>query len=134
MDKKTPRQKPVCPKCGLPYDWIEKRKVGGREYLLAVHVVKDGDKKGKRIHHYLGPKDRYVFAKASHSFMELRGFALDKASDVKRLVDYLRNILDTLTDKEFYGGDEELYNNTLKEVRQILEIYMRRAEASDQGG
>jgi len=127
MDKKTPRQKPVCPKCGLPYDWIERRKVGSRVYLLAVHVVKEGDKRGKRIHHYLGPEDGYAVARASHSFMELRGFAVDKASDVKRLVDYLTQILDALTDKEFYGDDEELYQNTLKEVGQILEKYMKRA-------
>ena len=116
----------LCPKCGLPYDWVERRKVGGRVYLLAVHVVKDRQRSYRRFC-YLGPAEGYAVGRATHGFMELRGFELDKRMDVNRLLEYLRQLLSALTGEELYGGDSELRRKALGEVRRILLEYLSRA-------
>jgi hypothetical protein len=36
----------ICPRCGLPYNYIRRMKVSNRVYLYAVHVLKL--KKGKK--------------------------------------------------------------------------------------
>jgi len=115
----------ICPRCGLPYDWIESRKVGKREYLLAVHVVKDRVR-SRRVFCYLGPAEGYAVGRATHGFMELRGFELDKRMDVNRLLEYLRQLLSALTGEGLYGGDAELRRKALGEVRRILEQYLAR--------
>ena len=44
----------ICPKCGSPFSYIEKRKKGTKEYLYAVHVSRiSGKRHVKKC--YLGP-------------------------------------------------------------------------------
>jgi hypothetical protein len=121
----TRKEVRICPKCGLPYDWVERRKVGNRVYLLAVHVVKDRVRSYRRFC-YLGPAEGYAVGRATHGFMELRGFELDKRMDVNRLLEYLRQLLSALTGESLYGGDSELRMRVLGEVRRILEEYLAR--------
>lgn len=54
-----PREK-VCPRCGAPYSYIERLRIGGNTYLYAVHYVGKG-KSRRKERCYLGP-ERYINA------------------------------------------------------------------------
>jgi hypothetical protein len=51
----------VCPRCGLPIDFLERKRVGNQVYLYAWHYLRgpDGRRQIKRC--YLGP-EKYVHA------------------------------------------------------------------------
>ncbi len=51
----------VCPRCGRPIDWIERRIKNGHVYIYAYHYVKDENGKRKVKKCYLGP-EKYDYA------------------------------------------------------------------------
>jgi RNA polymerase-binding transcription factor DksA len=46
----------VCPRCGRPIDWLERRVRNGHVYIYAYHYVKDENGKRKVKKCYLGPE------------------------------------------------------------------------------
>lgn len=55
----------VCPRCGLPFSYIERRKVKDRTYLYAVHVgYFMGRREIKKC--YLGPAGSYDYVNRMH--------------------------------------------------------------------
>jgi len=89
----------ICPRCGKSVDWIERRKVGDRVYVYAVHVTRT--KKGGRVKRkirkcYLGPADKYEYVSRLHSKegLEFRGL-LDRNRAIAyldALIKYLENV------------------------------------------
>ena len=79
----------TCPRCGLKYSYIERRKVGGQVYLYAVHYLRVGSKRKVRKC-YLGPEGSYLYVSKMHEFT-LRG-PLDKL----RVLKYLDSLLDLI--------------------------------------
>jgi len=78
----------ICPRCGKPYSWIEKKrpKNGSRVYYYAVHVFKDpetGKRTVKRC--YLGPEE-YVYVSMLHV---REGLTLKGLRDSQRALEYL---------------------------------------------
>ncbi|MFP3138385.1 MAG: hypothetical protein RXS42_09270 [Nitrososphaeria archaeon] len=56
MPDVSPLDDKICPRCGEPYAWLERRLRGDRVYLYAVHEhVKNGVRRRRRC--YLGPEE-----------------------------------------------------------------------------
>jgi hypothetical protein len=81
----------LCPKCGLPYSYIEERKVGNNVYYYAVHYSKTNGKRKKR-YCYLGAKDYINVAKVHEDL----GLSFHGQIENNRTIDYLRQILNYL--------------------------------------
>jgi uncharacterized protein Yka (UPF0111/DUF47 family) len=102
----------ICPRCGQ-LGYLDVMRVNGREYYRVIHVS------GKRrIKHYIGAKDKYVYVDKLHkldltnllsqdisvlirnavdNFIELsRVYARSKQSDVKELLSKIKQIMHTL--------------------------------------
>ena len=77
--------KGICERCGRPVSWYEKRRVGNREYLYAIHYSK-----GKREQCYLGPPDKYIYVSKTH---EKEGLVLKGLSDPDRVLEYFERIV-----------------------------------------
>ena len=103
----------VCPRCGLPYSYIERRVVGGRVYLYAVHVskVREGGRSKRKVRKcYLGPEDSYEYVSKLH---EREGIVLRGLADRQRIIKYLDAIIRYIES----NGDPE----TLSKIRARLE-------------
>jgi hypothetical protein len=102
----------ICPRCG-GLGYLDVMRVGNREYYRVIHIVN-----GKRVKHYIGAKDKYVYVDKLHkldltnllsqdisvlirnavdNFIELsRVYARSKQSDVKELLSKIKQIMYTL--------------------------------------
>jgi len=110
------KEEKICPRCGLKYSYIDKKRVGDQTYLYAVHYLKLGGK--RRIRKcYLGPEDKYIYVSKLHEF-SLRG-----PVDRLRILKYLRSLkgiilarkdeLDPSTRREIVG--------IVEEIKEVLE-------------
>ena len=103
----------VCPRCGLKYSYLERRKVGDRVYLYAVHYFKVGRK--RRIRKcYLGPEGSYLYVSKMHEFT-LRG-PLDRL----RTLNYLDAILNLLV-AERRKLDEKMRKEIVDKLKWAIE-------------
>jgi len=106
------KEKKICPRCGLKYSYIERRRVGDQVYLYAVHYSKE---KGKRRVHkcYLGPESSYIYVSKMHEF-SLRG-----PIDRLRILNYLDAILNLLL-LEREKLDEKTRREIIQKLRRAL--------------
>ena len=51
----------VCPRCGRPIDWVERRVMNGHVYYYAWHIITDENGQKRRKKCYLGP-EKYDYA------------------------------------------------------------------------
>ncbi len=102
----------LCPRCGQPYSYLEKRRVKGtnQEYFYAVHVYKEGGRWRKR-RCYLGP--RLYSRVAPLQGFQLRGLL---GNSVDRLLDYLESIASDLEEMDLDEGSRR----RLREVAERL--------------
>jgi len=109
----------ICPRCGHPYNWLEKRTIGNNTYLIAVHVVN-----GVRKNCYLGPVDRYVVGAKTHPYLQLTGFGANPREEFERGLKYL--------DENVWGL---LKSASTKEDRdRVLEALERARRMFEEGG
>ena len=116
----------VCPRCGRPYDWVERRKVRTgpntyRYYYYAVHL----DRETKRREAcYLGPVDGYSHGAVTHQ--DVGGLeGLD--SRWERNLYYLENLLESFTtcgDPRYVRKAVEIVSSAL----QRLQLHLRSLE------
>ena len=109
----------ICPRCGLKYSYIDRKKVGDQVYLYAVHYLKGGSKKKARKC-YLGPEDKYIYVSKMHEFT-LRG-PLDK----KRVLKYLRSLKEIILTRK-----DEFDLNSKKEIVEIVEEIKKALEVKE---
>lgn len=85
----------MCPRCGAPFKWLEKRRIGNRVYYYAVHELRIGGRRYiKKC--YLGPETyTYVTKLHSREGLELRGLV-----DRSRVLEYLDAIIGYLQSVE----------------------------------
>jgi len=79
----------ICPRCGEPISWFERRAVGNRIYVYAVHVttVREGGRVKRKVRKcYLGPEDSYEYVSKLH---KKEGLVLKGLVSSKRAIDYL---------------------------------------------
>jgi len=103
----------ICPRCGLKYSYIERRRVGSQVYLLSVHYIREG--KRRRVKKcYLGPADSYIYVSRTHEF-PLKG-----PVDRNRLLVYLEFILNYIEVRR-----EELSEDTKKQLIERFKKIIR---------
>jgi hypothetical protein len=78
----------ICPRCGLPYSYIEERETGSNTYYYAVHYYTIGKRRVKK-RCYLGP-EVYKYVSKTHFDVGLHFKGL---VDSERLLYYLREIV-----------------------------------------
>jgi len=103
----------TCPRCGLKYSYIERRRVGDSIYFCAVHYLRGSERRIRKC--YLGPEGSYLYVSKMHEFT-LRG-TLDKL----RTLNYLDAILNLLV-VEREKLDEETRKEIVEKLRRTIEI------------
>jgi len=85
-----------CPRCGLPIDFLERKRVRNQVYLYAWHYLRGPDGRRQIKKCYLGP-ERYIHGQVTHEPMGvvLKGMGQD-LEDMPRLSEYLTNVAQTL--------------------------------------
>ena len=105
--KSERRPERICPRCGQPYRWLERKMIDGREYLFAVH---DGYRRC-----YLGPVGGYALMKVTHPYLKLTGFGATPREELERRLRYI---------EENVRGLLELAS-TEEDRRRVLEVLDR---------
>ncbi len=108
----------VCPRCGQPYSYIERRTVKGSKqvYFYAVHVYKEGSKwRKKRC--YLGPK---LYSRVT----PLQGFQLRGliGESRQRLLDYLESIVSELERMELDADSRRRLKDLSARLARLAEL------------
>jgi len=88
-----------CPRCGLPIDFLERKRVRNQVYLYAWHYLRGPDGRRQIKKCYLGP-EKYIHGQVTHEPMGvvLKGMGQD-LEDIPRLSEYLTNVAQTLRQK-----------------------------------
>jgi len=115
----------ICPRCGLPYSYVERRVVGDRVYYYAVHYSRVN---GKRMVSkcYLGPRI-YEYVSRLHS---REGLVLKGLSDPERILDYLDAIINYI--ETMSRLDEDLVKRIRHRARKLLRILKQLSEPEPQ--
>ena len=87
----------ICPRCGQPYRYVEKRKIGNNIYYYAVHYEgfersPDGRARPKLRRCYLGP-NAYIEVSKTHNNI---GLTLKGLIEEGREMDYLNAIVEAI--------------------------------------
>lgn len=89
--------RPICPRCGQPYSYIESHRVGGKEYFYAVHYYREEGGKRRRKRCYLGPKE-YDYVTMTH---EREGLMFKGLTESDRAITYLTALINSVSGPEF---------------------------------
>lgn len=112
------KERKRCPRCGLPYSYVEARRVGDNTYYYAVHVqyLPHGRRRVRRC--YLGP-NAYVYVTKLHV---REGLFLKGLIDEKRAVEYVKELATRLPDMDIDPRDAEeladILERAAKELRE----------------
>jgi len=102
----------VCPRCGMPFSYVKRKKVGGRVYLYAIHKSK-----GKVTREcYLGPVGGYEYVSKLHEDLQLQ-----LSNVIERdWVEYVRSMVEARV--ELALENPSLLNIVAGEVREAARI------------
>ena len=92
-----PQGLPICPRCGQPYRYLERRKIGNNVYYYAVHYEgyergPDGRPRPKLRKCYLGPAE-YIEVTKTHSDL---GMTFKGLIEGNREMDYMEALANTI--------------------------------------
>jgi len=122
-----------CPRCGLPIDFLERRRTKtGQVYYIAWHYVRgpDGTRKVKKC--YLGPRT-YRHGKVTHESMgvELHGMVVD-LEDIPRYSEYLgkmaKNLRQKMADRTLPSVHARAIVEAVEELAGLIEPLRQYAE------
>jgi hypothetical protein len=87
----------ICPRCGQPYRYVEKRKIGNNIYYYAVHYegwerIPDGRARPKLRRCYLGP-NAYIEVSKTHNNI---GLILKGLIEEGREMDYINALAEAI--------------------------------------
>ena len=102
----------VCPRCGMPFSYVKRKKVGGRVYLYAIHKSK-----GKVTREcYLGPVGGYEYVSKLHEDLQLQ-----LSNVIERdWVEYVRSMVEARV--ELAKQSPSLLSFVVEEVREVARI------------
>lgn len=113
----------ICPRCGLRYSWVERRRVDDQVYIYAVHDTMVGDK--RRIKKcYLGPVS-YKYVTRLH---EREGLVLRGLADSDRVMEYLDALIEYLSEAEIDRETALKLDGRFEEIVRRLRRYGERGE------
>ena len=124
----------ICPRCGLPYSWVERRRVPktGRYYVYAVHyegyTKVEGRIKKKKRYCYLGPAGSYEYVSRLHG---KEGLNLKGLLDSDRALEYLDALIGYLENAELERREALRLAAKLRRLLKKLEAY---GEGEVEGG
>lgn len=107
----------ICPRCRQPYSYIERRSVGDRVYLYAVHYHWVAGKRRVRKC-YLGPEDHYVYVTHTHA---REGLVLRGLVDAERALGYLDALIAYFAENPLDAKTAEKLIPRLKKLLRLLE-------------
>lgn len=115
--------RPLCPRCGQVYSWIERSTIGGRVYFYAVHYLgfEGGRRKTRKC--YLGPAV-YEYVSRTHENVNL---TFEGAVSGGRLLSYLEQLAGAV---ETVLGSPNVDKAGLREVLGRLRGLVARLEAA----
>jgi len=131
MVKKMSKEIKICPRCGEPYSWVEKRRVvrvdNGRryeyEYYYAVHEYREGS--SRRIKKcYLGPAE-YRYVTTTHETRE--GLVFSGLLDSDRAIKYFYSLMSYI-ERAASNIDPKQLRALAKNVRDFADRIERIAE------
>jgi flagellin-specific chaperone FliS len=114
-------------------------RVGNREYYRVIHVTPSG----KRVKHYIGAKDKYVYINKLHKLELTNLLAQDISVLIRNAVDnfielsrvYAKNHSDV---KELLGKVKQIMHTLVKCAENLEKLYnelsQQLVEASESGG
>jgi len=102
----------LCPRCGLRFSYIKRKRVGERYYYYAVH--KDKGKITRTC--YLGPVGGYEYVSRLHEDLQLQLFSIVERS----WVDYVRSMVESRV--ELALENPSMLNVVAGEVREAARI------------
>jgi hypothetical protein len=111
--KSEPEPERICPRCGQPYRWLERKVIDGRTYLFAVH-------NGYRSC-YLGPVDGYVRGTITHPFLKLSAFGATPREELERRLEYLDENVRSLPKLVSTEEDRWRILEALEKARRMFE-------------
>jgi len=121
----------ICPRCGMPYNWVESRRRGNNTYYYAVHRTGRGaDARKKKC--YLGPH-LYKNVSVTHENLgiTLEGLitAIEDGGDVRALK-YLESFITYVMDvaRELKIAELERAIELLREAREVVRKALERRE------
>jgi len=131
----------VCPKCGQPIDWLERKRVNGQIYYVAAHVYhENGKRKVRRC--YLGP-EKYIYGNMTQSRegIQVKGLIQEVLEGRPLIIDYVNDIAKTIEDKLAKGQvsaytAQQLADRLQELATKLREYAQQRAveEAKARGG
>jgi len=102
----------ACPRCGLPYSYIKRKRIGGRVYLYAIHKSK-----GKVTREcYLGPQGGYEYVSRLHEDLQLQLYSIVE----RDWVGYVKSMVEARV--ELAAQNPSLLNIVAEEVREAARI------------
>jgi len=102
----------ACPRCGLPYSYIKRKRIGGRVYLYAIHKSK-----GKVTREcYLGPQGGYEYVSKLHEDLQLQLYSIVE----RDWVGYVKSMVEARV--ELAAQNPSLLNIVAEEVREAARI------------
>ena len=122
---------PICPRCGLPYSWIEARRRDSNTYYYAVHRLGSGSEAKKRKC-YLGPR-LYKNVSLTHSdigvTLEGAVSVIENGGDVRALK-YLESFINHVIDvaRELRIAELERAIELLREAGDVVRKALERRE------
>ena len=116
----------ICIKCGQPFTYLEPRPYvtadgTTKHFYYCVHETWDGGKR-KRTKHYCS-SDEYVYVS---KYQQDIGLTLKGALDKDRWIDYVSNIIQTMTDRALEEPENlSLKVNVIQGLLKINELVQR---------
>jgi len=102
----------VCPRCGMPFSYVKRKRVGGRSYYYAIHKSK-----GKTVREcYLGPVGGYEYVSRLHEDLQLQ-----LANIVERdWVGYVKSMVEARV--ELAAENPSMLNIVAGEISEVAKI------------
>jgi hypothetical protein len=116
----------ICIKCGQPFSYIEPRPYTTadgttKHFYYCVHEMWEGGKR-KRTRHYCS-SDEYIYVS---KFQQDIGLTLKGALDKDRWIDYVTNIIQTMTDRALEEPENlSLKVNVIQGLLKLNELIQR---------
>jgi len=128
MDRYELLAKKICPRCGQPFKWLERKKIGNNVYYYAVHEKKIGNKRQtKRC--YLGPES-YIYV--THTHLPKEGLQLRGLIDTNRVLEYLEAIIAYVRQTSIDPSTARALAIRFRKLAEALEEIARRGRDNEE--
>ena len=123
----------LCPRCGMPYSYLEIRRRGDKIYYYAVHEEWKGGRRISRRKCYLGP-DIYTYVTALHTDERLVLYGMLNKERALAYLERLLNFLKYVDDISILDRAIKLLENHLSELKRLVEVLQHERREKEELG